>query len=103
MVTKGAFMDQQVCVFATIRPHPEHLESARNAVLDIIPATLKEPGCREFRLLEQEGGVLHLYEEWTDQAALDSHYAEPYTRAVLDAYADWLAEPVSIIRMNRLG
>lgn len=96
-------MEHQVCVFATIRPHPEHLESARKAVLDIIPATLEEPGCREFRLLEGEGGVLHLYEEWTDQAALDAHYAEPYTKAVLDAYADWLAEPVSVHYLKRLG
>ena len=94
-------MSAPLCLFATITPKPEHFAAARDAVVGILAATRAEPGCRIFRLHADEAAArLFLYEEWTDQAALEAHYAEPYTRAVFAAYEDWLAQPPEIMRMS---
>ena len=96
-------MPNPLCIFATITPRQEHLEDARQAIVDIVPQTLEEPGCRTFRLLEGDGNLLRLYEEWDDEAALEAHYAKDYTKAVFAAYENWLAEPVDIIRLRRVA
>ncbi|AKM07776.1 putative quinol monooxygenase [Pelagerythrobacter marensis] len=88
-------------VFATISPKPAHFDQARSAVREILAPTRAESGCLAFDLHEGEGnGQLHLYEVWTDRAALDAHYRQDYTRAVFEQYEDWLAEPVAIVFMQ---
>ena len=96
-------MTQSLFLFATITPKPESFADARAAVIEIIPYTLKEDGCVQFTLLEDKAddGRLYLVEEWTDEAALQAHYAQPYTQAVFDRYRNWLAEPVATVRMKK--
>ncbi len=89
-------------LIAQIVPKPQHLAEARTALENILPATRAEPGCRVFNLLEGDG-ALWLYEEWDDKAALEAHYIQPYTREVFAAYQDWLAEPVDITELEKLG
>ena len=95
-------MDQPLTIFARISPKPDYLEAARDAVLDIIPATHAEPGCIDFKLHDDmEGkGRLYLYEVWRDEAALTAHHEQPYTKAVFEQYQRWLSEPVEIIRLR---
>ena len=97
-------MADPVQIFATIRPKPEFVETAKDAILDIIPATRAEPGCLWFELYEgaEGSGTLHLWEKFANQAALESHYGQDYTKRVFDAYESWLAEPVSVQRLSPL-
>ncbi|NIA68958.1 antibiotic biosynthesis monooxygenase [Pelagibius litoralis] len=97
-------MPETFSLFARIVPKPEHLEDARQAIQEIIPATRREAGCREFVLHEARDGAGHLflYETWDDDAALEAHYAQPYTLSVFERYRDWLAEPVQITKLTRL-
>jgi len=92
-------------LFARITPKPEHFSAAREAILEIVPATRQESGCREFVLHEARdgSGQLFLYETWDDDAALEAHYARPYTRAVFARYQNWLAQPVEITKLTRLA
>ena len=103
MLTNGALMFDPLCVVATIQPRPEHFEAARNAIAGIVSETLEEPGCQMFRLLEGDDGYLRLYEEWDDEAALQAHYNQSYTKAVFASYENWLAEPVEVIRLRRIS
>ena len=98
-------MSETLFLFATITPKPEFFAEARAALMSILPDTRKEQGCLLFDLLddEQEGGRIYLWEEWADDAALQAHYAEPYTLAVFEKYRNWLAEPVAIVRMKKAG
>lgn len=80
-------------VIARIAPKPEHCEAVKAALLGIIPATLAEPGCRVFTLLEGQQ-ELWLFEEFDDEAALRFHLEQEYTKAVSDNYPEWLSEPV---------
>lgn len=89
-------------VFATIKPKAEHLSSARDAILRIIPATRAEPGCLQF-VLHEGNGSLYLYEEWSNEAALTLHHGQPYTAEVFENYKAWLTEPVNVIKMNKVA
>lgn len=50
-------------------------------------ATADEPGCLSFRVLQSVAtpGQFILWEVWTDPAALETHYAQPHTRRVIEA------------------
>ena len=92
-------------LFATIRPKPKHFAKARAALDALIPETLGEPGCLMFASFESlsEDGVLHLFEHFADQAALDAHYAQPYTQDVFAHYEDWLIVPVEVTRLSAIS
>lgn len=95
-------MSESLFIIAKIVPKARFFEDAKAAVLHIIPQTLEEEGCRQFVLHESEMS-LFLYEEWDDQAALDRHYSMPYVVPVFDAYKEWLAKPVEINKLSKLG
>lgn len=97
-------MTDPLIVFARISPKPEHLAEARQAILDIVARTRAEPGCRIFTVYDDRDVTehLYLYEIWDDEAALETHYAQPYTRAVFDRYDDWLASPVAVTKLRGL-
>ena len=94
--------EKSLFVFAKISPKPECFEDARNAVLEIVPKTLREPGCLQFELYEgNSDDCLYLYEEWQDEGALAEHYQQPYTQAVFESYQQWLASPVEVQKMAK--
>jgi len=96
-------MAEPLHLFARIVPEPDHFAAARDAIRAIIAPTLDEPGCHAFVLHEGDGdGCLYLYEVFADQAALEAHAQQPYTREVLAQYDEWLAEPVQVTRMKRV-
>jgi quinol monooxygenase YgiN len=98
-------MSDQITIFARITPKPEHADSARAAILAIIPATRAEPGCHVFALKEawDTDGCLYLYEVWENNAALAAHYSQSYTQKVFDNYRDWLSEPVAITKLRHVA
>ncbi|NDL58336.1 putative quinol monooxygenase [Phytoactinopolyspora mesophila] len=88
-------------IFAKITPKPEHYLAARDALAGIVERTRSEEGCHAFSLLENESeGLLCLYEEFTDEAALDYHYRQSYTQEVFELYKDWLASAVEVTKMQ---
>jgi len=97
-------MSDNLYVFAHIQPKSEYFKKAKNAILEIIPATLKENGCHNFTLHENiDTKSLYLYEEWTNQQALDTHYNMVYTKNVFNAYEAWLLKPVKILKFSKVS
>lgn len=105
MITNGVISLQNTLhVFARIAPKPEHKRDAANAIAASLAKTRAEPGCLNFDLFEgQDDDCLYLVEEWTDQAALDFHYAQPYITEVFAAYENWLTAPVEVTKFHRLN
>lgn len=97
-------MKEPLVVFARITPKPHHLSEARRAILDIVARTRAETGCQAFTVYVSRAADEHiyLYEMWDDEAALEAHYAEPYTRAVFAQYENWLASPVEVTKLRGL-
>ncbi|SDZ13621.1 Quinol monooxygenase YgiN [Jannaschia faecimaris] len=92
----------ELALVARILPKPLHRQAAFDAILGILAQTRAEPGCLRFELNEGDDGDMALYleERWVDDAALKSHYDQPYVAKVFAAYEEWLAEPVQIWPMR---
>ncbi len=89
--------------FAKIAPKSEHFADAQDAILAIVEETRAESGCIQFTVLaEPDQGHIFLFEEWQDEAALSEHHGKPYTKAVMDNYDNWLAEPLRFETMFKL-
>lgn len=96
-------MNEHMFIFAKITPKPQYFEVSKEAIKEIIPITRNEPGCIEFALHEDGHGSLCLYEEWIDYNALQLHHEMDYTKAVFEAYIDWLATPPEISKLIKLA
>ena len=97
------FMTKTLFGFAKISPKPEFFTDAQDAILDIVDITRAEPGCIQFTVLANaDQGDIFLFEEWQDDAALKQHHAKPYTKAVMENYDHWLAQPLRFDTMAKL-
>ncbi|MGR3279087.1 putative quinol monooxygenase [Acaryochloris marina NIES-2412] len=95
---------QSLFVFACITPKPEHFEEALSTVESIVDQTLAEAGCKQFSVYQAlDHSRFHLFEEWVTQEALDSHYEQPYIKAIFAKYENWLSCPPEIMKMNAVG
>ncbi len=97
---------QQLVIFAQITPKPEFFDDAKNAILNIIPQSLAEAGCRMFSLhtsKTMEDHSLYLYEIWDDASDHEYHLNQEYTKTVFAAYQVWLEKPVQIIKLDKIS
>lgn len=94
----------EITIMAVATPKPEHYEDCRQALVELQKPTLAEPGCLQFDILESEDqdGKLYFYERFRDIESFDLHFTYDYTQKVFAAYQQWLAEDISIIRLNKV-
>jgi quinol monooxygenase YgiN len=71
-----------------------------NVLQRLIPAVLQtraEPGCIQFdvwKVKNVEAQII-IFERWKDQAALDLHFQQSYTKDALALFDEYLARPLS--------
>ena len=67
-------------IVGTVRLPPENLERAKPAMRAMVQASLAEAGCLEYGYAEDvlQPGLIHVKERWTNQAALDAHFASAH-------------------------
>lgn len=70
-------------IVGTVRLPPENLERARPAMLAMAEASRAEVGCLEYGYAEDVfvPGLIHVKELWSDQSALDAHFASTHIQA----------------------
>ena len=63
-------------VAGTVRVPPEHLDGFRPHMVAMMTATRAEDGCGAYSYAEDvtQPGLIHVFEVWRDQAALDAHF-----------------------------
>ena len=102
-----------IVVTAELEVAPDSREAFVELATEMCRASRREPGCIDYRVhaeLERPDHFLFL-EEWQDDAALQSHFAEPHTAkfmagigALLSAPADALFHTIaSTGRLGRSG
>ena len=99
-------MDKQIVLFLKITPKPEFYEHLKNAILDIVPKVLKEPGVRVFALhgSPTDGDKsLYLYEVFDSQEAYNFYLEQSYTQAIKLAFKEWLASPIEVIKLSKIS
>jgi len=64
-------------IIGTIRLPPENLSPAREVMRRMVDASRAEPGCMRYFYAEDlfDPGLIHITEMWTDQRAIDAHFA----------------------------
>jgi len=70
-------------VAGSYRVPPENLAALHPHMLTVITATRAEAGCLDYAYAEDVGepGLIHVFELWTEQAALDAHFQSPHMKA----------------------
>ncbi len=72
-----------IVVQGTARVHPDDMPLLREAAAIMVPATRAEAGCNAYAYAEDllEPGLVHVIEQWRDDAALEAHFAAPHMAA----------------------
>ena len=70
-------------IAGTIRIDPAKRDAAAAAALEIMRATHEEPGNLAYAFSSDLGdaGLIHIFEKWESQAALDFHFKTPHMAA----------------------
>jgi len=70
-------------VAGTVRVPPANVHAFRPHMVAMMTASRAEDGCIAYGYAEDVGepGLIHVFEAWRDQAALDAHFAAPHLAA----------------------
>ena len=70
-------------VAGTVRVPPQNLAAFRPHMQAMLEASRAEDGCAAYSYAEDviEPGLIHVFEVWRDQAAIDAHFASPHMAA----------------------
>lgn len=85
---------------------PEHIaEFIRVFTQDLIPPTLREPGCIEYDLVQDiaDPAQFALLETWESEEALAVHLALPSLQASIASLRPMAAEPLRVQRMRSVS
>ena len=63
-------------IAGTVRIPPENIERFRPHMLAMMAASQGEDGCFDYNYAEDvaEPGLIHVFERWRDQGALEAHF-----------------------------
>ncbi len=94
----------EVQLFARLVPRKGQELALRDAITAIVPAVLREPGCRGYtaHLSRTEPGTVVMYEVWKDQAALDAHATGENFTGLQARFDDLLGAPITIETLRRI-
>jgi quinol monooxygenase YgiN len=94
----------QIVMLVTFKVKSEMRSTFKQALLDDVSNARQESGCISMVLFEakDDPGILFLFERWQNQSALDNHFAQPYTKAVLGLAEMALTSPMQILYVEDL-
>jgi NADP-dependent 3-hydroxy acid dehydrogenase YdfG/quinol monooxygenase YgiN len=89
---------EQLTLIARLTAKPDRAEALGDGLKALIAPTATEPGSLGYTLHRDryDPNVWILYETWESRAALDAHFAQPYTSAMLDRFPDLLATEMEL-------
>jgi autoinducer 2-degrading protein len=85
-----------IVLMVNISIKPEHKEECMEAMMgDAIGSNRDEPGCLRFDVLQdsEDPNLIHLYEVYKDEAALEAHRQAPHYVKWRSAVLDWWEGP----------
>ena len=70
-------------IAGTVRVPPGNLAAAKPHMAAMVAGSRAEAGCIAYGYAEDvlEPGLIHVFEEWRDQAAIDAHFASAHMAA----------------------
>lgn len=88
---------EEVIVMLRLKFKPGSVDQVLGELLPIAALTREEAGNIEFHVFRarDDDASLVLFERWVNQAALDRHWEQDYTKQVLALFEAQLARPLS--------
>lgn len=81
---------------------PERTAQLREELSELERASRADPGCLVYTVFRDADfpDRFVLVEEWTDEAALDAHNAQPHVRRFVESASELLAQPFVVTRLE---
>ena len=97
-------MTDVLTVVAWIRAAPGAEDAVRDALAAIVPPTLEEEGCIEYKLhvVDDDPGLFYFVEQWRSGEDLDIHLESAHVRDAIARVEDRI-EGIDIKRMTRIA
>ncbi|MEZ5330750.1 MAG: putative quinol monooxygenase [Thermoanaerobaculia bacterium] len=91
-------MDESFRVIARFRAKAGKEAELRALLMGLIEPTRREAGCYRYELLvnQEEPGELVFVEEWSDEDALEAHFATAHIRAAREKLPELVAEEMDL-------
>ena len=98
-------MSKQITTIARLKAKPGAEERLEEVLKSLIEPTRAESGCIDYTMHRdlEEPGVYYFYDNWRSQEDLDAHFEMPYMKRIIEMAPDLLAEPLKLIRLEKLG
>ena len=98
-------MSKQITTIARLKAKPGAEARLEELLKSLIEPTRAESGCIDYTMHRdlEEPGVYYFYDNWRSQEDLDAHFEMPYMKRVIEMAPDLLAEPLKLIRLEKLG
>jgi len=89
--------DQEVIVMLRLKFKPGSIDHVLGEIVPTGVLTRQETGNIEFQIYraQDDNDRLVLFERWANQAALDQHWQQDYTKRVLAIFEENLIRPLS--------
>ena len=89
-----------IVVAGSVRIRPETRQEAIQLAVWMARETQTEPGCITYRFSSdlEHPDTIHIFEEWTDQAALEAHFRTPHMAQFNAKLGAFLAERPTVTR-----
>ena len=91
-----------IVIAGEVRIRPEKRAEAERAALEMMAATLKEPGCRAYRFSTalDDPNRIFIFEEWESMEALGAHFQSAHMAAFQATLPGLLAGAPSLVRYD---
>jgi len=98
-------MPDNLIVIAQLRARPGQETALRDALIELVPPTLRAPGCLTYDLHSavEDQGSFHLYEVWRTAEEHAANLQAPHLRAFLARSGDLLDGDIRADLLRRLA
>ena len=98
-------MSKQITTIARLKAKQGAEARLEELLKSLIEPTRAESGCIDYTMHRdlEEPGAYYFYDNWRSQEDLDAHFETPHIKRVLEIAPDVLAEPLKLIRLEKLG
>ena len=98
-------MSKQITTIARLKAKPGAEARLEELLKSLIEPTRAESGCIDYTMHRdlEEPGAYYFYDNLRSQEDLDAHFETPHIKRVLEIAPDVLAEPLKLIRLEKLG
>ena len=97
-------MSKQITVIARLKAKPGAERRLEELVKSLIEPTRAVSGCLVYDLHRdlEDPAVYYFYENWRSEADLDRHFKTPHLTRAMEIAPEILAEPLELIRLEKL-